>query len=97
MADPQSTYYPGPDILGTLTIGSDHGRVQFSVLRWPDSPASHRVRLYCEAGAFTLSPACTESDLVALRDLLSAVIADAPAAQAIPVGETSEAGVEVAA
>lgn len=79
--------YPGPTILDTITVGAATEPVRVSVTRWAETLPKHCLRLHCETGAFALSVTCVEAEFVALRDLLNAVIADAPAAEAIPVGE----------
>lgn len=84
MANPKRTYYPGPRILSTVNVDTGQAQARFSFARGYEFPTLH-----VETGACRLDVVFTERELVTLRDMLSAVIADAPA-DAIPVGEATD-------
>ena len=83
MADPKRTYYPGPGILDTVDVDAGVAQAKFSYTNY------NVPLLRVETGACVLHVECTEGELVALRDMLSAAIGDIVAA-AIPVGEATD-------
>ncbi len=74
MGKKQIAYFPGPNILNGVAVGSDYGtsdQAEFRITLWSDGDIS----LHCRSGALSMQLPASRKELIALRSMLDTALA----------------------